>query len=241
MVANQKLITALIAFQSQISIIPKTKRNSRFNTYYADIESVVETIRKPLVDNGLAVVQSFAWDAENRFHIMTTTLMHNSGESISSTMSLPPTVDSQQIGSAITYYRRYAIMSLLCLVANDEDDDGNASSKEKDKEEPAVKPTANNTTKNNAPPKEQRTVKEVNFFKALLNDVPEYKKIIMDWLAKNNMEIVDLPKQKFQEIVDEAKLRIEKAQSKPVVTAPSKPVEQPSTVVEPNFDPTDMF
>jgi hypothetical protein len=40
---------------------------------------------------------------------------------------LPATEDPQKLGSAITYYRRYAIVTLLGLVT-EEDDDGNAAS-----------------------------------------------------------------------------------------------------------------
>jgi hypothetical protein len=45
-----------------------------------------------------------------------------------STCPLPDTVDSQKLGSAITYARRYNKLALLDIVA-DEDDDGNASTK----------------------------------------------------------------------------------------------------------------
>ena len=48
-------------------------------------------------------------------------------------MELPPLTDPQKIGSAITYYRRYTLQSLLGIQA--EDDDANkASGKETKKE-----------------------------------------------------------------------------------------------------------
>lgn len=61
---------------------------------------------------------------------LTYTLTHaESGHGISATMLLEQAKrDPQGQGSAITYARRYALMAVLGLVA-DEDDDGNASSR----------------------------------------------------------------------------------------------------------------
>jgi hypothetical protein len=55
------------------------------------------------------------------------------GTSVSSEIDLPQLNDPQKLGSAITYYRRYTLQSLLGLQA--EDDDGNKAS------QPAKTPT----------------------------------------------------------------------------------------------------
>ena len=47
------------------------------------------------------------------------------GGSFESSLTLPTDLDAQKIGSAITYYRRYTLQSLLGLQA--EDDDGNGA------------------------------------------------------------------------------------------------------------------
>jgi hypothetical protein len=53
-------------------------------------------------------------------------------------MSLPNIQDPQKLGSAITYYRRYTLQSLLGLQA--EDDDGNTATKQvKEERKPAFK------------------------------------------------------------------------------------------------------
>ena len=49
-----------------------------------------------------------------------------SGESVTSSIVLPQIDDPQKLGSAITYYRRYTLQSLLGLQA--EDDDANSAS-----------------------------------------------------------------------------------------------------------------
>jgi len=48
------------------------------------------------------------------------------GGMVESSLVLPTDLDTQKIGGAITYYRRYTLVALLGLQA--EDDDGNLSS-----------------------------------------------------------------------------------------------------------------
>ena len=50
----------------------------------------------------------------------------DSSDSVESSLSLPTDLDTQKIGGAITYYRRYTLVALLGLQA--EDDDGNTAS-----------------------------------------------------------------------------------------------------------------
>ena len=56
------------------------------------------------------------------------------GDEICSSLELPPLTDPQKIGSAITYYRRYTLQSLLGIQA--EDDDANKASGKETKKEP---------------------------------------------------------------------------------------------------------
>ena len=60
---------------------------------------------------------------------LTTTLLHDSGQMLSSTVATPmgKKQDAQAVGSAITYLRRYALQSIMGLPV--EDDDGNAASR----------------------------------------------------------------------------------------------------------------
>ena len=53
------------------------------------------------------------------------------GGTIESSLELPTNLDAQKIGTAITYYRRYTLQSLLGLQA--EDDDGNSAISSKKK------------------------------------------------------------------------------------------------------------
>jgi hypothetical protein len=76
---------------------------------------------------------------------LTTTLRHISGESISGVYPVNPVKnDPQSIGSALTYSRRYSLMAMLGIVADD-DDDGNAATQPvKQLLKPKVKPNVIN-------------------------------------------------------------------------------------------------
>jgi hypothetical protein len=49
------------------------------------------------------------------------TVLTDGKETIESTTVLPEQTDPQKVGSAITYFRRYALQSLLALEAEDDD------------------------------------------------------------------------------------------------------------------------
>lgn len=87
---------------------------------YADLASVWDAVRKPLADNGLAVIQ-FPRTAQNGVEIETT-LAHSSGEFMSDVLWVPcGKFDAQGLGSAITYGRRYALMAVTGIAPIDDD------------------------------------------------------------------------------------------------------------------------
>jgi hypothetical protein len=120
-----KLAAALCKAQSQMEGAKKNSSNPHFKNSYADLESVWDACRKPLTDNGLAVIQ--APEGEGDHVVLETMLVHTSGEYISRRLPIRPTKnDPQGVGSAITYARRYALMAMVGLAP--EDDDGEAAS-----------------------------------------------------------------------------------------------------------------
>ena len=92
---------------------------------YATLDAVWDCCRKPLSDNGLSVAQVILETADGHPQIETI-LLHASGQWLSSLLPLTATADPQQMGSQITYYRRYALSALVGIVT-DEDDDGPAA------------------------------------------------------------------------------------------------------------------
>jgi hypothetical protein len=125
----------LLAVQEELSPILKDKNNPFFKSKYADINSFIEMVKPVLNKNKLVLLQPLT-------HLNGTTALETilvdaeTGYKISSLTPIAlKETDPQKIGSAITYYRRYALQSLLLIQA--EDDDGNGS-----KPQPVVKPVA---------------------------------------------------------------------------------------------------
>jgi len=120
-----ELAAALSKAQSCLTHAKKDSKNPFFKSSYADLTSIVEAIKKPLSENGLAYSQ-LAESSEGLVKI-TTILMHSSGQWIRGTLHLAPVKnDPQSYGSAVTYGRRYGLQAIVGLSA-DEDDDGNAA------------------------------------------------------------------------------------------------------------------
>ncbi len=120
-----KLTEALVKAQSVMVPAKKDSVNPHFKSQYADLSSIIEAVRKPLTDNGLAFVQLLSGTKEGV--TVLTKLMHVSGESIESSCWMPVAQQTPQaFGSAATYCKRYALAAMLGVAA-EVDDDGNAA------------------------------------------------------------------------------------------------------------------
>lgn len=120
-----KLASALVKAQAEIRAAIKDSDNPFFKSKYADLSSVMNAVKAPLLKNEIAFLQGVQ-DAENGVAVETM-LVHSSGEWISSTLRIPASKqDAQGYGSAISYGRRYGLQSMCGVPA--EDDDGNAAS-----------------------------------------------------------------------------------------------------------------
>lgn len=109
-------------FKSKVGAVKKDASNPFHKSKYSTIESVLDTIEKPLEDVGLGFYQS----VEERV-LKTVIYDTDSGEKLESHIPLIlAKEDMQQLGSAITYARRYGLVSMFGL--EQEDDDGNKAS-----------------------------------------------------------------------------------------------------------------
>jgi hypothetical protein len=123
---DPKLFKALLAFQKTPPTISKDGANPHFRSKYATLDNIMKETLPLLNKNGLVVTQHPA-TAEDGLVSVTTYIHHaETGASIHATVSSMTSGDSQKVGSAITYLRRYGLSSILGLVT-DEDDDGNAA------------------------------------------------------------------------------------------------------------------
>jgi hypothetical protein len=125
-----ELAKALSSAQAKIENATLNKINPHFKSKYADLSSVIDSIREPLSVNGLAVSQNI--EIREGGMILRTVLMHSSGQWIASEYPLPQTARPQELGSALTYARRYSLSSMVCNSA-DEDDDANTAEAGKQK------------------------------------------------------------------------------------------------------------
>lgn len=122
-----KLAPALVALQADLKPVSKSKTNPFYKSSYAPLSEVMESIQPLLATHSLAISQFMTH--LNGDSALRTLLVHSSGQYIEDTSPLLLTKkDAQSQGSAVTYARRYGIMSVLGIVA-DEDDDGNKASR----------------------------------------------------------------------------------------------------------------
>lgn len=117
-----ELAAALAVAQGMMENAVMNRVNPHFKSKYADLAAVFDAARKPLSANGLAIVQTIG-DG-----VLHTRLLHTSGQWIASEHPLPMSGRPQEIGSALTYARRYSLSALIGIAA-DEDDDANAASR----------------------------------------------------------------------------------------------------------------
>ena len=127
-----ELAQALLAVQKGMPKAKKTADNPFFKSKYAPLDEVMPLALDTLSKHDIAVSQ-LVTHIDNQ-SALETTLMHSSGQFISAVQPLVLDKNNPQgQGSAITYARRYAIMSAIGMVA-DEDDDGNKSSPQQPKQ-----------------------------------------------------------------------------------------------------------
>jgi hypothetical protein len=123
-----ELATALAKAQGELKPAVKNTTNTFYKSAYAALPEVMEACRAALSKHGLAVVQILKYDTTGEW--LETMLIHNSGQWIKGMYPIRPVKnDPQGLGSAQTYARRYALMAMVGVVADDEsDDDANLGS-----------------------------------------------------------------------------------------------------------------
>ena len=122
----KNLYKKLFEVQKETKAIIKDENNAAFGGFkYFDINTLIAEIKPILNKHNVLLLQPVELLGDKR--VITTLLADaESGEELRTTTFLPEVTDPQKFGAAITYFRRYALTSLLLLEA--EDDDGNAAS-----------------------------------------------------------------------------------------------------------------
>jgi hypothetical protein len=200
---------ALVKALGELSDVPKgreakipTKTGASYGYKYADLADTLSMVRPILARNGLAVTQT-ASNPDGDSVAITTTLIHTSGEWMSfHPLLLPNGRTAQETGSAITYGRRYSLLAVLGLAA--EDDDGASAAPRQSR---SAQPR---TTERPAPaPKPKATSPEEDEIKRMLAEVSTgtAKTIKGDFMSEFG-RLADLPVNRHAEARDWVALRI---------------------------------
>ena len=134
-----ELACALVKAQAVMPEVPKGAVGQVGNAKrpYSDIADVIETVRPVLHAHGLAYVQ-FPGTDDRGVTTVTTRLMHESGQWVEGTVSMPSGGNGAQgVGSAITYARRYSLVAMLGLASEDDDGAGASQPPPRQQRQPA--------------------------------------------------------------------------------------------------------
>jgi hypothetical protein len=131
-----ELAKGLVIFQDKVRAVAKSKtarveKDGRllYTYQYADLADVIEDTREARTAAGLAVCQLPIGDLKQL--TVVTTLLHSSGQWMRSRLSVQqPSGKPQEMGSLITYLRRYSYSAALGICTELDDDANQAHGKD---------------------------------------------------------------------------------------------------------------
>ncbi|MBE3122226.1 MAG: ERF family protein [Thermoplasmata archaeon] len=152
-------VVAMIKVQGVMGKATRSSDNPFFSSKYADLETVNDCIHAAMTEaKSLFLIQQYPTVAyiEEKQHVTVTTRVTDpsSGEWEEFDIEcIPVKQDPQAVGSAITYLRRYGLMSMFNI--SPEDDDGNAGSKPDpmDQRQPEERHTSNGAPRSQPNPR----------------------------------------------------------------------------------------
>ena len=160
----------LAMVRGMVSGVKKTAKNPFFKSSYADLNGVMDSLAPALVECNLIYVQ-YA-NRHDGVDVLTTELVNVSNPEdkiVSHTHLVIPAPDMQKLGGAITYARRYALVSMFGLEAID--DDGNVAN---GKGKPLTATQLHNARINDAKATLDKAKKEGNY--DLASDIYDFAK-----------------------------------------------------------------
>lgn len=199
-----KLADALAKAQGQFAKAERSRTNTNFKSKYATHADIVDAIRTPLSENGLAFMQSPVDGPDGGAITVETFLVHSSGQWIKGYITLAigrfaaggvKTIDAQAYMSGFTSAKRIGLTA-LCGVSLDEgdaEDDGNAAAAQGGREyQPqqngqAARPTQNGNgyARNEKPQNYPINLDAINEIKALCGAAYDVETTSQDWFGKS--------------------------------------------------------
>jgi hypothetical protein len=197
-----ELACALSKAQGEMQAAIKDKVNPFFKSSYADLGSVWDAARPVLSKYGLCVMQTTEITCEGSRIVMVTTLAHTSGQWVKSFLPLNPAKnDSQGVGAAITYLRRYSLSAIVGVVCDDDDDGETACGRGKSAETKSPQPQNANPAPQAASSGDKVGKAQIVALTDLIKNLDdESSRSFMDWIKKayNAVSLTDLPKDSFE-------------------------------------------
>jgi hypothetical protein len=127
------LAAALAAFQAALPNVAKDNtaqvrsEKGSYSYKYADLSDISPIVLPLLGRHGLAFVSAPTLNDNGQF-VLAYQLVHESGDKIEGSYPLPSAqTPAQQLGSAITYARRYALCAVTGVAPGGDDDDANSA------------------------------------------------------------------------------------------------------------------
>lgn len=177
----EAIAKAITEFQSTLEDLKKDAQGQRSN--YSSIGAMMTLVKKAAVINGIGISMPTRWCEGAGWHIAPI-ITHKSGVSWEGDMKWPLSVDdmtnSQKLGSALSYGRRYLLQGMLGLASGiadtefDEDDDGEINGALKD-------PPKGTTWPSDAAAQDQLANSWLNQMKQISN-----KSALEEWNKKNS-------------------------------------------------------
>jgi hypothetical protein len=130
---------ALSAMQGELQPALKDSTNPHFKSRYADFFACKGVAQSVMAKHGLSAIQGILSDPDKGWIGVETRIGHVSGQWLESdSWCKPKGLLPQDVGSAVTYLKRYSLCAMLGIVADDDDDANQAQGKndEPKKEEP---------------------------------------------------------------------------------------------------------
>jgi hypothetical protein len=115
-----RLYAAMAKARSQMKQPKMDGGNPHFNSRYLTLAGLLEAVMPALAENGIHVFQVPVDD------VLLTVVTHESGDSVEYRSKMPPAKDPQQLGSILTYFRRYTLSGIIGI-AGDIDDDAESA------------------------------------------------------------------------------------------------------------------
>lgn len=145
--SDDTLVAALARAQAEFPPIQKTHTNPHFRSRYADLSDVLGAVRPVLAKHGIAVVQQCRcrWSGD-QYELVTALLFGK--DRIESCLPFPVDAKPQDMGSRLTYLRRYALAALIGVAAEDDDDGNAAQAAAPAKKKPVIRATESTAPRN---------------------------------------------------------------------------------------------